>query len=179
VRSGWIITAIEHLAPLQVKVLEAQLELASQLGLPVILHNREASQDLISILRTWQFTNQKSGLPLADRPGVLHSFTSDATTAHEAIKMNFSIGITGPVTYPNAKNLQLLAAELPLAHVLLETDAPFLPPQPKRGKRNEPAFLFFTAEKFAELQGRAIEEIAQITTANARMLFQIGEKTLA
>jgi len=165
--------------PLQIRVLEQQLELAARLGLPVILHNREASQDMIAILHAWHTGLSARVLPLADRPGVLHSFTGDASTAKRAGEMNFFIGITGPVTYPNANDLRRIVSQLPLEQLLIETDAPFLAPQPRRGNRNEPANVRFVAEKIAELHQTSYAEIAKITSTNARLLFQIGEKSLA
>jgi TatD DNase family protein len=163
----------------QIKIFEQQLSLAASTGLPVILHNREASQDLLAILTAWTKSLSERGHPLAARPGVLHSFSGDEATAQQAFAMNFYIGITGPVTYRNAADLQNLVSKTPLERMLIETDAPFLTPQPRRGKRNEPAYVRFVAEKIAELHQRPYDEVAQITTANARLLFQIGEKTLA
>ena len=163
----------------QIKIIEQQLSLAASTGLPVILHNREASQDLLAILTAWTKNLSEQGHPLAARPGVLHSFSGDEATAQQAFAMNFYIGITGPVTYRNAADLQNLVSKTPLERMLIETDAPFLTPQPRRGKRNEPAYVRFVAEKIAELHQRPYDEVAQITTANARLLFQIGEKTLA
>ncbi len=165
--------------PLQIRVLEQQLELAARMGLPVILHNRDASQDLITILQTWHNSLASQGLPLAVRPGVLHSFMADETTAKRAMGMGFYLGITGPVTYRNANELQSVAGKLPLEQLLIETDAPFLTPQPRRGNRNEPAYVRFVAEKIAELQHTSYAQVAKTTTANARLLFQIGEKSLA
>lgn len=162
----------------QIKVLEEQLQLASRLGLPVILHNRDAEHDLVPILESWQNANHASGLTITDHPGVFHSFSASTRTAADAIRMNFFIGVTGPVTFPNAKELQQVIAQISLDHLLIETDAPFLAPQPRRGKRNEPAFVYFIAQKIAEVQQKAFQEVAEKTTANARLLFQIGEKPL-
>jgi TatD DNase family protein len=162
----------------QREVLEMQLNLAVRHNLPVILHNRDASQDLIAILSSWQAGLKAQGLPLAVRPGVLHSFSSDETIAQKAMGLNFFIGISGPVTYRNSTGLQHLVSKLPLERMLIETDAPFLTPQSYRGKRNEPAFVRYVAEKISELQNRSLQDVAYITTTNARLLFQIGEKTL-
>ena len=164
---------------IQRDVFEKQLELASQFDLPVIIHNRNANEDLIAILSSWYAGLQSSSSTLLNHPGVLHSFSADAATAHACTQMNFFIGITGPITYPNSKDLQSLIATMSLDHLLIETDAPYLAPQPKRGKRNEPAYLQYTAQKIADLQGLELEMVAQKTSANAKLLFQIGDKTLA
>ncbi len=102
---------------------------------------------------------------------MLHSYSGDATQARRAISLGFRIGFTGPVTFRNAPDLQEVAAELSLENLLVETDAPFLAPHPKRGRRNEPANVRLIAEKLAELHGESIEAVAQITTANAGQLF--------
>lgn len=163
----------------QIKALERQLDLARKYNLPVIIHNREANQDILDILESWHASLVRLGSPLANQPGVLHSFSADQNTAERSILVNFYLGITGPVTFPNAKELRELISEIPLDNLLLETDSPFLAPQPKRGKRNEPAFLVFIAQKVAEVKNVSLDSVARITTANARRLFKIGEKTLA
>ena len=163
----------------QIKALEKQLDLARKYNLPVIIHNREANQDILDILESWHASLVRLGSPLANQPGVLHSFSADQNTAERSILVNFYLGITGPVTFPNAKELRELISEIPLDNLLLETDSPFLAPQPKRGKRNEPAFLVFIAQKVAEVKNVSLDSVARITTTNARRLFKIGEKTLA
>lgn len=160
---------------LQKKMLCEQLELAKDLELPVIIHNREASDDILAVLGEWQEELARSGSPLAARPGVLHSFSGDAHHAGKAIAHNFLIGITGPVTFKNARDLQHLVAGLPLDHLLVETDSPFLTPHPFRGQRNEPGRVLMVAEKIAELQGCTLENVVKSTTANAMRLF-FGEK---
>jgi TatD DNase family protein len=150
----------------------SQLELAAELSLPVVIHNRQASVDLIPILVDWQSGLAHSGSPLAERPGVLHSFSEDLETAEQAIRLNFSIGFTGPVTFRNASALQEIAARLPLERILVETDSPFLAPQPFRGQRNEPAHVRLVAAKIASLQTLPFAQVAEITTANAGRLFQ-------
>ncbi|MEA3328065.1 MAG: TatD family hydrolase, partial [Chloroflexota bacterium] len=120
---------------------KAQLKLAAQLSLPVIIHNRESTEDLMEIITNWHNGLVKNQHPLAERPGVLHSYCADIKTAQEAIAMNFYIGISGPVTFKNAPDRKSVTASLPLDHILLETDAPFLTPHPHRGKRNEPAYI--------------------------------------
>ena len=158
----------------QHSVLEAQLELAAEVELPVIVHNREASEDVLAILLNWQAGLQRSGSPLAKRPGVLHSFSGDREMAEKAIAA-FCIGFTGPLTFKNAPELQSLAAELPLDHILIETDSPFLSPHPLRGQRNEPARVKLVAEKLAELKQITFEEVAKATTENAKRLFRFED----
>jgi TatD DNase family protein len=163
----------------QRNVLSQQLELAAAVSLPVILHMREAgdaphgacSQDLLQILEQWCSGLRSGRNPLADRPGVLHSFSGSLETAQAAMRLGFYIGITGPVTFKNAARTQAVVAALPLERILLETDAPFLAPHPQRGKRNEPAFVRLTAEKIALLHACSIEQVARITSVNAGRLF--------
>lgn len=157
----------------QQKVLQAQLELAAEMELPVIVHNREASEDLLAILLEWQAGLAASGSPLAARPGVLHSFSGDQAMAEKAVAAGYFLGFTGPLTFKNAPELQAIATQAPLERVLVETDSPFLSPHPLRGQRNEPARVKLVAEKLAELKGLPYEEICAATTANARHLFGI------
>ncbi len=159
--------------------LKEQLNLAGALGLPVVLHLREAgdapdgdcASDLLNILEEWADRLQSSRNPLAERPGVLHSFSGNLATARKALQLNFYIGITGPLTYKNAESKRQLVKALPLDKILIETDAPYLAPVPQRGRRNEPAFVRHIADKIAEIHSINTEEIAAITTANAARLF--------
>jgi TatD DNase family protein len=163
----------------QQEVLKEQLNLAAELGLPVVLHLREAgdapdgecASDLLTILDEWVNRLQSSQNPLAERPGVLHSFSGNLATARKALQLNFHIGITGPVTYKNAESKRQLVKALPLDRILIETDAPYLAPVPQRGRRNEPAFVRHIADKIAEIHSKNTEEIAALTTANAARLF--------
>ena len=167
---------------LQQDVLREQLGLAMELNLPVILHLREqadtvdgpCSRDMLDILGEWVRTLQISQSPLAKSPGVLHSFSGSLETALQVIKLNFHIGITGPVTYKNADARREVVKSLPLERLLIETDAPFLAPVPKRGLRNEPAFVRHIADKIAEIHNKYPEEIAAQTSANAARLFSWG-----
>ncbi len=156
---------------LQQQVLLAQLELAVETGKPVVIHAREALSDLWPMLSSWQTALAGLQASLAERPGVLHSFDGSLEDAQRALAHGFLLGITGPVTYRNAPARQQLVAALPLAGLLLETDAPFLTPHPHRGKRNEPAYIPLIAEKIAELQALPISVIAATTTSNANRLF--------
>ena len=159
--------------PTQAQAFRAQLDLAAELGLPVIIHNREASTDLAQILDAWAASARTRNSPLAKRPfwGVLHAFSGDAALAQAAYSWNFAIGLGGPVTFKNARDLHNLAPQLCLDHLLLETDAPWLTPHPFRGKRNEPAYVALVAARLAELLAVPVEEIAARTTAVARSLF--------
>jgi len=150
----------------QHEALAQQLALAADLNLPVIIHNRESSADVIRLL---------AASPLAGRenPGVLHSFSADWETAQAALDMGFYLGFTGPVTFKKADDLREIARKAPLDRILVETDAPYLAPQPYRGKRNQPAYVTFVAERIAAERGVETAVIAQYTTANARRLFHL------
>jgi TatD DNase family protein len=164
---------------LQEKVLKEQLDLAAELQLPVIIHFREKSDapdgdcasDLMKILEEWVNRLRGGKGPLAERPGVLHSFSGSAETARRAIGLNFFIGVTGPVTFENARRRQEIVAALPLERLLIETDAPFLAPHPYRGKRNEPAYVRLIADKIASLHSCDITKVATVTSENALRLF--------
>jgi TatD DNase family protein len=160
---------------LQRKAFEFQLKIASEAGLPVIVHNREATQDIIAILNSWD-SDVKTNYPnLAKCPGVLHSFSGTIEDALHMVELGFLIGITGPVTFKKAIELQNLVRVVPLESLLIETDAPFLTPHPVRGKRNEPSYVKFIADKIAELRGISYEQVAEVTTKNAFRLFRWRE----
>lgn len=168
---------------LQIKVLRLQLDLAARTGLPVILHMREARDalngqcavDLLQILEEWIAGLRLAKNPLAERPGVLHSFSGSLETARCALELGFYIGVTGPVTFGNAHARQEILSALPLDYILLETDAPFQTPYPYRGKRNEPSYVRLIADKIALLHSRTVEEVAAVTSENARKLFNWKE----
>lgn len=149
---------------------EAQLALASRLELPVIIHNREASDDVMTILETWA---RELPPTLRDRPGVLHSFSAPQSIAERALAASFYLGFTGPITFKNADDLRRIAAMTPLDRLLIETDGPFLTPTPHRGERNEPAYVRFIAERLASLKQVSLEELARVTTENAIHLFRL------
>jgi len=167
---------------LQHKVLKQQLMLAQEVSRPVIIHMREendawfgqASVDLLEILSQWHEELLAKNHPLAEKPGVLHSYNGNLETARRAINLNFYIGVTGPVTYKNANEKRKIIAQLPLEKLLIETDAPFLTPVPHRGQRNEPAFVKVIADKIAEIHMTTLEQVADITTGNAGRLFGWG-----
>jgi TatD DNase family protein len=148
----------------QVTCMEAQLNLARQLGLPVVIHNREAHQKILQILRKNK---------IWEMGGVMHCFSGDWSLAKKCLDLGLYLSIAGPVTFAKSQILQELAQICPLDRLLLETDAPFLAPVPKRGKRNEPAFLLYTAEKIASLRKLPLEDVAKQTSLNARLLFRL------
>ncbi|WP_025116345.1 TatD family hydrolase [Lysinibacillus fusiformis] len=141
-----------------------QIQLAQKINLPIIIHNRDATGDVVNILREEN---------AASVGGVMHCFSGSVETARECIAMNFMISLGGPVTFKNARLPKEVATEIPLEHLMIETDAPYLAPHPYRGKRNEPAFVPLVAEEIARLKGLTIEEIAQATTDNAKIFFGI------
>ncbi len=152
-----------------------QVGLASELDLPVIVHNRQASQDICNILLEWVEDLTMRGSSLAKHPGVLHSFSGSVEMATTMATRQFKLGITGPVTYRNAQEMQAVVAAIPLESLLIETDAPYLTPVPYRGKRNEPANVRIVAEKIAELKTLSIEMVANITSGSAERLFNWRE----
>ena len=139
----------------------AQLGIARTAGLPVCIHDREAHGDTLAIL-------QAEG---RDLTGVLHCYSGSLETARELWKMGYYIGIDGPLTFKNAAKLPDIVREAPQESLLIETDSPYLAPVPKRGKRNEPAYVVHVAAKIAELRGETVEEVARYTTENARRLY--------
>lgn len=141
-----------------------QIDLAKQLHLPIIIHDREAHGDLFNIVR-----DEAAG----ENGGIMHCFSGSWELAKEALRRNFYISIAGPVTYKNAKALPEVVKNCPLDRLLIETDSPYLSPEPKRGKTNEPANVFYVAEKIAALRGISVEEVAEATTANARAFFGV------
>jgi TatD DNase family protein len=147
----------------QKEVFERHLHLAKETGLPVIIHSREAKEDTLFILR-------ESGIS----SGVLHCFSGDMDMAEQAMSLGFYISIAGPVTFKKASSLQEIARRIPDDYLLVETDAPYLSPEPFRGKRNEPAYLLHTIKRIAELRSVSPEDAARITTLNAKRLFGIG-----
>ena len=151
---------------LQVRWLDAQLDLAAAAGLPVILHNRESTPELLERLRAW---GERASLP--HPPGVLHSFSASSAAADWALAAGFYLGFGGMLTFRRAADLRSIAAAAPAQRLVLETDAPYLAPEPLRGRRNEPAFVRHVAERLALLRGTGVEQIALQTTSNALRLF--------
>ncbi len=148
----------------QAEVFEAQLQIAADNHLPIVIHNREADEDLLAIVGAWK--DKLSG-------GVFHCFGSSPEIAKRVLDLGFHLGFTGIVSFKNARQTQDVAALCPLDKMLIETDAPYLAPVPMRGKTNEPSYVPFVAAKIAEIKGLSVEEIGAITTANARRLLKI------
>jgi TatD DNase family protein len=150
---------------------EAQLALAADLALPVIVHNRDAGDDVLGILSAFTPALPDS---LKDRPGVLHSFSAPGEIADRGLALGFFLGFTGPVTFKKADDLRRIAARVPDDRILVETDAPFLTPHPHRGQwPNQPAYVRFVAERIAALKTMPDDAFAALTTANAEWLFAL------
>ena len=147
--------------PRQLPVLEAMLQLAEDLSLPVVIHNREAQEEMQEFFRAHGIRSLR---------GVMHSFAGSIADAEFYLERGMYISFTGVITFKNFKQ-QEVVRYIPLNRLLLETDAPFLAPVPFRGKRNQPAYVRYIAEKHAELRGISEEEVRQVTSANARELF--------
>ena len=138
---------------------------ARELDLPVIIHDRDAHDDALQIIaEEWS----------PDLGGVMHCFSGDAAMAKKLVELGFSLGVAGPVTFPKAEALREVIRQIPIEHLLIETDAPYLAPQPMRGKRNEPAFVRHTVEMIAKIKGLTFDDVARITSFNAMQLFGIG-----
>jgi len=147
----------------QLASLHHHLQLAYKYNLPLILHQRNAFNEIMESI-----TNAN----LPGLRGVFHSFSEDLETAQKIIDLGFKIGIGGIVTFKNA-SLDVVAKEIPLEHIILETDAPFLTPSPYRGKRNESSYTIYVAKKLAEIKNVSVDEIADVTTQNAHQLFSL------
>ncbi len=153
----------------QKRLFGAQLMLADELSLPVIVHSREADDDTLEIISRYASTLLRS----AHRTGVLHCYTGSLPFAQELLKRGMMISFSGIVTFRNAAELRTTASVLPLDSLLVETDSPYLAPVPLRGKRNEPANVRLVAEALADLRGISRDRLFEATTANARRLFQL------
>lgn len=145
-------------------VFRRQIQLAKKLNLPIIIHNREATEDVVTIL-------EEEGA--AGVGGIMHCFSGSPETAKRCLDMNFYISLGGPVTFKNAIKPKEVAKAVPLDRLLIETDCPYLAPHPYRGKRNEPSYVRLVAEQIADLKEVSFEEVAKATTENANRLFKI------
>ncbi len=150
----------------QIDGFRQQIRLAKRLDLPIVIHDREAHEETLKILKEER---------VEERGGIFHCFSGDVRMAWECIAMGFLISIPGTVTYKGAKRLQKVVFEIPLDYLLVETDCPFLTPVPNRGRRNEPAFVRYTAEAIAAIKGVPLDVVAKVTTQNARDIFRIGQ----
>jgi len=177
----------------QYAAFEAQLALADELELPVVIHSRDAHEETYSVLNQWASSkshplgemsrpspnspplgemsrSDRGGLPL----GVIHCFSGDANLAHRYHDLGFLISFAGPVTYPKNHALRQAAASLPLNAIVIETDAPYLSPQPQRGKRNEPTNIRHTANQIAEVRGESLKTVARMTRLNSHHLLRLS-----
>lgn len=139
-----------------------QLELAGETGLPVIIHSRDAAADTLEVMKEAH---------AGDIPGVIHCYSYSKELAQEFVKMGYYIGVGGVVTFKNAKKLKETVETLPLERILLETDCPYMAPEPHRGERNDSSYIPFVVEKIAELKGVDAETVERVTEENARRLF--------
>lgn len=149
---------------IQQEVFRKQIRLARKVQLPIVIHNREATADIVEILK-----EEKA----SEVGGIMHCFGGSVETAEECINMNFYISLGGTVTFKNARKPKEVAAAISLEHLLIETDCPYLAPTPYRGKRNEPSYVKLVAEEIAAIKGISYEEVAEQTTINAKKLFGI------
>lgn len=148
--------------PVQKKWLERQLELAKELDMPVVIHDRESKGECLEILKKHRISN-----------GVVHCFSGSAETAREILKLGMMISFTGVLTFKNARRAVEACAAIPLDRLMIETDCPYMSPEPHRGERNFSGYVEFVARKMAEIKGVSYEEIAEITTRNAKRFYGI------
>src|SRR5437870_742918 len=141
-----------------------QVQLARELGLPIVIHTREAQEDTIAILQ-----EEKA----CELGGVFHCFSGDAWLAKDALDLGFYLSFSGVITFQNATMLRDIVKTVPLDRILVETDSPYLTPVPHRGKRNEPAYVRHVAEKIAEIHGLSVKDVEEATTQNTKRLFWI------
>lgn len=148
---------------MQIRRFGEQLEVAGEIGLPVIIHDRDAHKETVNMLGTWK-RKQK---------GVIHCFSGDQRMAAKCLDMGFLISIPGAITFGTSEKLQEVVRYIPVTSLLVETDAPYITPHPNRGKRNEPAYVVHTARKVAEIKGLSLEELAGVTYQNTKDVFGI------
>ena len=149
---------------IQREVFKKQLEIAKELKMPIVVHMRDSVQDTYEMLRD-------AGKGLS---GVLHCYSGDVEMMHKFLDLGFYIGLDGPVTFKNAHGVHEIAKAVPIDRLVIETDAPYLTPAPYRGKRNEPAYVSYIAEKIAELRGMTYEEVCKVTTENGLKMYHIN-----
>ncbi|NMA69032.1 MAG: TatD family hydrolase [Desulfitobacterium sp.] len=148
----------------QREVFIRQIELADEVGLPVVVHDRDAHGDLLDIVKTH---TPKNG-------GVFHCYSGSWEMAKELLNLGFYLSFAGPLTFKNARHSVEVARNIPLDRFVLETDSPYLTPEPYRGKRNEPAYVRYIAQKFADIRGMSLEEVAEQSFANGNKLFRLS-----
>ena len=148
----------------QQAVFREQIQLAKEYKLPITIHDRDAHGDSLEIIKEEQ---------AGEYGGILHCFSGSWEMAKVCMKLGFHISLAGPVTFKNARKLQEIALKIPLDFLLLETDCPYLAPEPYRGKRNEPAYVAEVAKFIADLKNMELKELARITTSNAKIVFRL------
>ncbi len=149
---------------IQLKRFREQIGLAKELGLPIVVHDREAHRETLEILKSEEA--ETCG-------GIIHCFSGDYEMARACIDMGFCISIPGSITFKNAQDFREIVKKIPLESLLVETDAPFITPEPFRGKRNEPSYVRYTAQKLAEIMKISFEKVAEITTENALRVYRL------
>nr|WP_312579997.1 TatD family hydrolase [Sedimentibacter sp.] len=148
----------------QRKWFREQIKLAKELDMPYIVHDRDAHEDVFNIMKEEHYSGAR---------GILHCFSSSVEMAKEFIKLGFMISIGGPVTFKKSKTPKQVALEIPLEHILIETDSPYLTPEPFRGKRNEPSYVKYVAEEIARIKNISVEQVAYETNKNFKKLFNL------
>ena len=151
---------------IQLKRFREQIELAKEVGLPIVVHDREAHQETLEILKSEKA--EECG-------GIIHCFSGDYEMAKACIEMGFYISVPGSITFKNAESFREIVKRIPLESLLVETDAPFLTPEPFRGKRNEPSYVRYTAQKVAEMKKVPFEKVAEVTTENALRVYRLKD----
>lgn len=149
----------------QTRAFKQQLHLAGEIALPVVIHSRDADDEIIEILKEGN---------VEEIGGILHCFGGDLQLAQEAENLGLYLGLGGIVTFNNADRLRQVVKQIPLQWLLLETDCPYLTPSPHRGKRNEPAYVKYVAEMIADVKGMPVEEVKAVTSENARKAYQLA-----
>lgn len=151
---------------IQRKAFRQQIKLAQELGKPIVIHDRDAHQEVLDIIKA-----EKAGR----NQGIMHCYSGELPMAMDLIKAGFYLSFAGPLTFKNARKSQEVAAKIPMDKILIETDCPYLAPEPWRGKRNEPAHVQYVAAKLAELRNKGPEEIAYLTNLNAKKVYRIKD----
>ncbi|MEO8399012.1 MAG: TatD family hydrolase, partial [Ignavibacteriaceae bacterium] len=150
----------------QIEAFKSQIELALKLDLPIVVHNRDSDEDMMSIIRKYKNSNLRAQF---------HCFNGSIDDAEELIKMNHIISFTGNITFKKADELKNIVSKVSLKNLMIETDSPFMTPVPFRGKRNEPAYVKFVAEKVAEIHKVSVEEVGKVTSENAFNFFRFND----
>ena len=159
--------------PVQVDLLQQQLQISKDYRLPIILHSRSATNELLTLLSGWQRTLNEEGNRIASNPGIMHAFEGTMDEAIIFDKLGFKIGLGGAITYPATRVDTRILAYLPATSFVFETDSPYLSPLPWRGKRNEPSYLKATVEFVSKYNDVDFSELCKISTETAKMIFRL------